>query len=481
MAGGLTVEGGRIADLGPPSGPARPLPAGAVVLPGFVDPHLHVLAMAAARTSVDCGPGAAPTLAALAGALARAAGEGQGWLRGVGFDDALVADRRSPGRAMLDAVARGRPLVVHAATGTVAYLNTAALHALGVDAARDDGTPGVERDRSGAATGEVSKRSPLLDGVPPLPAEVFDAALGGVAADLVRSGVTAVTDATVTNGPADLDRLAAWSERSGGAPRVTAMVGAARLGEWRGRESGGAEAPSRVTVRHAKIVVEDDDPPDLASLVEAARRAGLAVALHVTDIDALDRALDALGPPEAVAPGEARPRAPGGGRPAPDRLEHVSLCLPEQVGAIAASGAAVVTQPAFMAERGAKYAEQLSAVEQAWLYRVRSFLDAGVVVAASSDAPVVAATPLASMAAAIDALVPEERVGVEMALQMVTAGGAAVSGDRGGVLRLGGPADLVVLAADPRRVAPADLAAVPVLATVVAGRVVHAAGDLGWG
>ena len=134
-----------------------------------------------------------------------------------------------------------------------------------------------------------------------------------------------------------------------------------------------------------------------------------------------------------------------------------------------------------MAERGAKYAEQLSPVEQAWLYRARSLVEAGVVVAASSDAPVVAATPLASMAAAIDALVPEERVGVEVALRMVTAGAAAVSGDRGGVLRRGGPADLVVLAADPRRVAPADLAAVPVLATVVAGRVVHAAGDLGWG
>lgn len=472
----MTVRDGRIAGLGRPAGRPWPLPPGAVVVPGFEDPHVHLLAMAAARVSIDCGPVAAPTQAALACVLDDAARRGTGWLRGVGFDEALVAERRPPGRARLDAAVPDRPVVVHAAAGTVAYANTVALRLLGVDPDVDDATPGVERDATGAATGEVSKRTSLLDRVPALPPLALDAGLVEVARVLAGAGITAVTDATATNGPADLARLAAWAG-GGGAPRVTAMVGAARLVVGMVE----IEAPPELSVRHAKIVVEGADPVALDDLVGAARRSGFAVALHVTDIDALDRALASL----AATPTPPRPGRPGGvgsrrRRHVPDRLEHVSLSLPEQAGAIARAKVAVVTQPAFMAVRGVKYAEQLSPVEREWLYRARSLLGAGVLVAASSDAPVVAAAPLRSMAAAMVALNPSERVGPMEALQMVTANAARVSGTGGGVLRDGGPADLVVLGADPLRVPPADVGNIPVLATISGGRIVHSAPELGW-
>lgn len=449
---GLVIENGLVHALTSAPGAWR-LPPGAVVVPGFEDPHVHLLAAAAARRSIDCGAPAVPDLASLELRIATRARRGHGWLRGAGFDDALVAERRAPDRLLLDRAGPGRPLVIHHAAGVVAYCNSEALRTLGVDPERDDGTDGVERAGDGSATGRVDKRSEVLAGVPVLDERDRHAALDETAYALLSAGVTAVTDATVTNDPDAIGVLAGWADGTPG-PRLSVMIGAAFLS----RRS--LSIPDRVRPVYAKVVVEGDDPPDLVEIVARSRALGVPVALHVTDVDTLDRALTAL----AASPSTGRC----------DRLEHVSLCLPEQVAMISASNAIVVTQPAFVRRRSAKYAEQLTEVELDWLYRVRSLLDAGVVVAASSDAPVVSARPLESMAAAVDRdLNPSERVDPGTALAMVTTNAAAASGTGGGSLRIGGPADFVVLSADPLEVDVADLDAIAVLATVIGGQVVY--------
>ena len=440
VAPGLTVHGGRVAALEPPPrGAGCRLPPGAVVVPGFEDPHLHLLAMAAARLSVDAGPAAAPDLAALGRVLAAGAAERPevAWLRATGFDDALVAERRLPGAALLDAAAGRRPLVVHHAAGRVVLLNTAARCRLGVD-----------------GDGVLDSRDPRLAAVPPLGPAELAAGLGAVRDALLAAGVVAVTDATATNGRAEVELLDGFAATALAPLEVTVLPSARALGDLGGARPGSRLGTARLGPA-AKVVVEGDEPGDLHALIAAARRDGWPVALHVTDVDGVDRALGALRAVPALPPGRR------------DRLEHLSLCLPEQVAQVAASGAAVVTQPAFLHARGAKYAEQLGEVERAWLYRVRSLLDAGVTVAASSDAPVVDASPLASMAAAVDrrGLAPGEAVDAATALDLVTRSAAAVSGTGGGVLRAGGPAAFVVLDADPCRVGAEE---VRVLATVAA-------------
>lgn len=424
VAPGLTIEGGRVTALAPPpAGAGYRLPPGAVVVPGFEDPHLHLLAMAAARRSIDAGPVAAPDLAALGRVLTDGAAERPAvvWLRATGFDDALVAERRLPDAALLDAATGSRPLVLHHAAGRVVILNTAARRRLGVE-----------------GDGVLDSRDPRLAAVPPLTTAELAAGLGAVRDALLAAGVVAVTDATATNGRAEvelLDHLAATVL----APLEVTVLPSARALDDVGAAGPGARLGTARLGPAAKVVVEGDEPGDLDQLVAAAHRAGWPVALHVTDVDGLDRALGAL---------RAAPVLPPGRR---DRLEHLSLCLPEQVAQVAASGAAVVTQPAFLHARGAKYGEQLTAVERAWLYRVRSLVDAGVTVAASSDAPVVDASPLASMAAAVDrrGLAPAEAVDARTALGLVTRSAAAVSATGGGVLRAGGPAAFAVLDADP--------------------------------
>lgn len=399
-------------------------PAGSTVVPGFVDPHLHLRAMAAARCSVELA-GAGDRTAVLH-RLADA--PGHGWLRAVGWDDDLGHGALT--RTDLDAACPGRPVVVRHAAGYRAVLSTAALRSLGIEA-----RPSHD--------GELPSDHPALAGVPRVDPNELAAALRAVGAELAGAGVVAVQDATATNDGADVAALTG----AGLAVRVAAMVGA----------DGAGSAPAGTRV---KVIVDDGSQvADVADAVTRAHTRGHPVALHVVDVGPLQVTLDALATAAPTPPGQR------------DRLEHVSLCLPEQVEAIARAGVAVVTQPAFLTHRAAKYRAALSEVEQGWLYRVGSVLIAGVEVAASSDAPVVPARPLEAVQAMVARDDPAEAVDIATALDLVTRRAAALSGTgASGVLDPGHLADFVVLGADPTAVEPSELAAIPVLGTWVDGR-----------
>ena len=92
--------------------------------------------------------------------------------------------------------------------------------------------------------------------------------------------------------------------------------------------------------------------------------------------------------------------------------------------------ALVVTQPVFVYQNGERYLATVSPERRRWLYRVKSCHDAGLVVAASSDAPVAYDNPLLGIYAAVtrraetgQELLPHEAISVPQALEMLKAGG----------------------------------------------------------
>jgi len=371
-----------------------------VAFAGFADHHLHLLAMAAARCSVDADQ---PSLPLVLDAIARAASEAapQAWIRAVGYDDALVEERRHPSRFELDAAAGGRPTVLHHRTGHVAVLSSAALATLGIE----DHPDGVLVDRHD-----------LLARVPPLLAGALLGSLDQVLADLASRGIVAATDATHTNDRKTLELLDRSHEIA-----VQAMVGWDRLDRLAYGERLGS-----VVVGAAKIMpgpgggalTAAGKSVDLGVAVTTAHRAGFPAAIHVMDIDTLAEALDAL----------ARSSPPAGTR---DRIEHCSLALPEQLDALAQLSVDVVTQPSFVNRRAAKYREQLSAVEQGWLWPLASLQQRGITVRYSSDAPVAPARPADWLAAATRReLNSGEEVGWVGAL-MSSAAGPLLPGSHG--------------------------------------------------
>ena len=339
----------------------------------------------------------------------RDGGESRRWLRAWGYDDALLAERRHPTAAELDTVTHDVPTVLHHITGHVAVVNSAAAQALGL------------------TSGDVLvERHDLLVTVPRADRSATVTGVADVLTDLAAAGITACTDATHTN---DIDALKLLAEAASAVPSVdvTAMVGADRLDSL-GRlvfgetvlSPGGNASAVGVRVGHAKVMPAHDDDRAIADLVAAARAHRFPVAVHAMDIDTLQATLDAL---------EAHPPLPAGMAPSearciqPDRIEHCALALPEQLDRISRLGAKVVTQPSFVTRRARKYRDQLSQVEQAWLWPLAGLLRRGIEVSFSSDAPTAPPDPNEWIAAAAGRdLGTAERIDHESARQLCLAG-----------------------------------------------------------
>ena len=73
------------------------------------------------------------------------------------------------------------------------------------------------------------------------------------------------------------------------------------------------------------------------------------------------------------------------GRLSGDRIEHGAVIPAESLHDL--RSITVVTQPHFVAERGGQYAVDVAPEDLPDLWRLRSLIDAGVPVAAGSDAP----------------------------------------------------------------------------------------------
>ena len=394
---------------------------GGAVIPGLCDHHLHLHAMAAARSSVRCGPPSARTASELAAALRAAAPDENGWIRGTGYTESVAGDLDA---AALDALRPDVPIRVQHRSGALWVLNSAALAAVG---AYEAGQPGVERDAAGRPTGRLWRSDGWLRerlGPRLLPS------LAAVGARLLRHGITAVTDATPDLDEAAIKSVSDAMARGELPPRVHLL--GVRLG---------ASLPPTpgLTVGPYKIVLADSGMltyPELVERISAAHEAGRAVAVHCVTLEALVLLLAAL--------------RDTGTRPG-DRIEHAGIVPADLIADLAQLGVRVVTQPGFLPDRGDDFLRDLPVAEHADLYRCGSLLRAGVPVALSSDAPFGPVDPWAVMAAAVSRRTASGRVAG--AGERVTFGAALAAylgspDDPGGPPRrvaAGSPAGLIVL------------------------------------
>jgi len=403
---------------------------GSALLPGLHDHHIHLDATAAALTSVKCGPPEVRNRDALA--LALAAAPGASWLRGVGFHDSIG----HVDRAWLDAHGPARPIRIQHRGGRMWVLNSRGLAEVG------GGVPADGRLVDGDAL--VAAR---LGVVPPDLAALGDR--------LSAMGITGVTDMTPRNGPEDFARYAG----AGMAQHVLVMGGA----------SLDAQPPIDRARRGAvKLHYHDHALPDLDLLtaeVARAHGAGRPVAVHCVTRAELFLTLAAID---------------AAGADSGDRIEHASIAPDEAVEWIAWLGLSVVTQPHFLAERATEYAREVTPADRPLLYRLQAWRDAGVRLAAGSDAPFGGLNPWAAMAAAVNrppGFGAGEALSPEAALRLFLGD----PDDPGGAARrvaVGAEADLCLLDRgwDAAR---ADLGAVGVRVTLVAGEIAAGAGAIG--
>ena len=423
---------------------------GGALLPGLHDHHIHLLALAAARRSVAVGPTDVQDTDGFAAALrtADAALEPGRWLRAVGYHESVAGplDRHD-----LDAIVPDRPVRVQHRGGAMWVVNSAASTALGLATVGPNATgipAGVEPAAGGSPTGRLYGLDAWLG--ERVPREPLD--LASVGRTLLDLGVTGLTDATPMERPEDLALLAA-AVADGALPQHLVVTGGPDLDPNAG--PGLERGP-------VKLVVADHALPALDRLAEhiaAAHRRRRPVAIHcVTRVGLL----------LALAAWDEAGSLTG------DRIEHGAVVHPAEAVRIAAHRLTVVTQPAFVAERGDDYLADVDADDRPHLWPCAALLRAGIPVGGSTDAPFGPVDPWGAIAAAVTRRTPagtvlgaDERLDARRALGLFLGPSTAPGGPVRRVLP-GAPADLCLLAAPLDEALRAPSAAL-VAATVCTG------------
>jgi predicted amidohydrolase YtcJ len=280
-------------------------------------------------------------------------------VRGVGYHESLAGDLD---RNTLDALLPDRPVRVQHRSGQLWMLNAHAIERLGLD--QDPSVPsGVERDAAGYATGRVYRsdawlRERIGPDAPP--------SLADVSRRLAALGVTAVTDATPSNGPDEVAAFAAARARGELSQRVVVM-GTLALAE--------VQPPPGIAIGPVKIHLAEAALPDPDAVIAAIRAAHAQrrnVAIHaVTRVDLVF----------ALAVYDAAGVVSG------DRLEHVHVATPECVAAIARLGLTACVHPDLIEARRTQWVQDTEPEDAPWLGRVDLLREAGVALLAGSDAP----------------------------------------------------------------------------------------------
>jgi predicted amidohydrolase YtcJ len=503
VLGEHVVATGGAADLRRRFGDAEVVDFGdAVIVPGFNDAHMHPAQAAEDLLHVDVSASRVRSNAELLRALREEARQtpAGGWVRASRYDDGKMAEGQVLTRWALDEAVPEHPALVTQVAGHGGIVNSRGLELAGLD---DDSLPpdggAYGRDASGHLNGILYERalfafaSPSMGGRPPvIPPTSLEDRLGGLRRALRQfhaAGLTSIADAAA--GPEDLRLYQAAQRRGELTARVNLLVTYAHFDAMRtlGLQSGFGS--SRLRINGVKAFVDGaiggrtcllEEPfegthehgmqtistQDLADLVRAVHTAGWRLGTHANGDRAIALLLDQLERAEQEQP-----------RPAiHHRIEHCSVITDDILQRMRRLGAIAVPFGSYIHYHAGNLAKWYGELRLERMFAHRSFLDAGVAVAGSSDYPCGPFEPLLAMQSCVTRtgwdgapLGLSQRISSREALELYTIGAAYATGEQHikGKLAPGYLADFAVLAEDPLEVDARRLSQIEVQATYVGG------------
>ena len=470
---------------------------GMMLVPGFIDAHVHFLDGGFALASVQLRD--ARTKADFIGRIrdfAATVPPGT-WITNGDWDHTNWGGEL-PERSWIDSVTPNNPVWINRLDGHMNLANSLALHAAQITRETHDLSGGaIVRDASGEPTGVLKDNAmDLMSSAVPEPTmamslHALDAAMTYVA----ERGVTSVHH---MGGWGDLAVFEHAHHAGALRTRISAAVPLAswerlrdtvaarghgdawlRIGGLKGFVDGSLGSHTAAMLAPFSDAPTDtgffvNSPDSLYAWTAGADGAGLQVIVHAIGDRAIRTQLDIFD----------RVEREHGPRDRRFRIEHAQHIAPADIPRFASLGVIASMQPYHAIDDG-RWADNVIGPERArTTYAFRSLIDAKATLAFGSDWFVAPPTPLLGLYAAMtrrtlddkhpDGWVPEQKITLEQALRAYTAGGARAGfqDDALGVLKPSMLADLVLIDRDLSRVAPETIREARVMMTMVGGRVV---------
>jgi predicted amidohydrolase YtcJ len=481
---------------------------GHLVLPGFVDCHIHFMDGSVGLTRVDLND--AKTVAEIQRRVKDYAESHrqEPWITGMGWTYPTFGPSALPNKKILDDVVPNRPVYLVAFDGHSSWANSKALQMAGITRETPDPPNGkIVRDEKGEATGALKESAgDLIARVMPKPSrEERLAALRLGIHEANKVGLTRVHSAGQ-----DFEWLDLYDElrRSGQmtlrfyiayfldppelTPDVIEKIEQARHTYHDDWISGGVVKTmlDGVVEAHtaAMLAPYSDDPSQTGKLfwdpakytqaIAELDRRGLQIFTHAIGDKAVRLALDAYqNAAETNHTHDARPR-----------IEHIETISAQDIPRFGKQGVIASFQPlhAYPDDDTLNiWARNVGPerAQRAWVWH--SIETTGGRLAFGSDWPVVTLNPWPGVQNALTrqttdgnppgGFVPSERISLEDTIKAYTLG-AAFAGRREkteGSLEPGKLADLIVLSQDLFKIKPSDIAKIEVLLTIVGGKAVY--------
>ncbi|MBT3338262.1 MAG: amidohydrolase [Anaerolineae bacterium] len=475
------------------------------VLPGLTDAHIHFYEWALlllGLTLDDVRSLDEVQNRVREAAIAAKPGE---WIVGQGWNQDSWDQPKMPDKTDLDAIAPDNPVILWRKDLHLAWVNSRALEAAGINVSTPDPNMGViQRDEKGAPNGLLNELAiNLVRAVMPVASDaLLDAAMRKTMTRLHKLGITGVHDFRIMGGEDGPPALRAWQRlRNTNTLKLRAWVllpgelldYAVALGLYTGMGddllriggiklfSDGATGPRTSWMlepyEDGGLGMPLTPMSEMAEKIVKAEAAGIRTTIHAIGDRAIRELLDVYS--EVLE----KDSDAGGSRPR-HRIEHMQHSHPDDLTRLAPLGLVASVQPLHLPEDMDMVNAALG--ERArWTYAFRDLLDAGTTLAFGSDCPVVSPNPFLGIQAAVtrqrddgtpaEGWYPFQRLTVAEAVWGYTMGAAQAIGQdaRQGSLSPGKLADLVVLEDDIFTIPALKIGKTKVHMTIFNGDVVY--------
>lgn len=481
-----------------------------LIVPGLHDHHIHLMpaGMLAKYLNIFNIPSEEEAVKAVAAYAAE--NPDDPWIIGFGWCRFSWPDHQFPTKESLDRSIGDRPVLLLDSELHGAWVNSAALKAAGITRATPDPPYGkIEKDEKGEPTGYLYETALSLAAKYAFDFEEKEVEdLINIYTDYaLAQGITSISDMTPYLGiDLSFESVYMKMEREN---RLRIRVNAARdlfegpektlaLRRQEAKEAGMYRIPyfkqfvDGVIANNTALLLDDYldvpgfkgsamlDPKALEAAVEKAHNAGISVRLHACGDGAVQVALDAYENAIRKNPGvKCR-----------HQIEHIEVIDPQDIERMGKLGIIGSVQPEHIVSGIPSFADntypaQLGEERCRYTWPFRSLMEAGVVLAGGSDAPVVEGNPFVGIRAGIErrhsdgtpenGWTPEEKLTAEELLGLYTRGAAFAEGREHelGTLEVGKLADITVLDRNILRIPSQQIDETKVMLTMVDGKVMY--------